>query len=440
MTKSPERMVRELVSDPRGTLAEPQHREALYLVANTLALAVGGLLFWLVLTRGLSVPSEVVGKGYAVVSLGTAVGVVAKSGFDTAMLRHGPRASRSSATDMLHLSVMLGVALTVLLTLVTAGLGDAGVPLPSLPLAGWLLVAAIGSLLLVTWMLDAYFVSDREARFALARNLTFSGVRLLAPLLLILVATPFLVASAWAAGLAFSALVGAVLATRLPDRDGDDVDRGPFLRTTVRNVASSAAEFLPGLLLVPIVLAIAGPRSAAHFGIAWTVAHLLFQIASAISRSALVEFSDAPASRHPGAVRRGILQAAVILAPAAVGAALFAPHVLGVFGAEYAAFGSTAFVVLCASIVVVAPWNLYLAVLRAREQVVPLVAFPVVTVAALFALVPLMESWWGLPGVSVAWIAANAPFGAWSTWRLYQEGQEVASDDTPPVDGHPDPG
>lgn len=440
MEEPPERVLAELVSNPGKVLSEPQHREALHLMVNTLALAAGGLLFWLVLTRGLDVPSRVIGPGYAVVSLGTAIGVLAKSGFDTAILRHAPRASRSSANTLLRLSIGLGVALALVLTLALAGLAQLGLPLPELSLAGWGLVLAIASLLLVTWMQDAYFVSDREARLALTRNLTFSGARLIVPLLLIAIATPYLVASAWALALGLSALLGILLAIRLPDREGEEIDPKPFLLTTVRNVTSSAAEFLPGLLLVPIVLAIDGPEAAAYFGIAWTVAHLLFQLSSAISRSALVAFVEEPQARHPQAVRRGILQHLLVLAPAALGAALLAPHVLGIFGAEYARLGGPAFVILCASILVVAPWYLYLAVLRARERVIPLVLFPAITVVALFVLVPLLEVRYGLPGVSVAWCLANAPFGLWASWRLSQEAREVRTDDPQPVDHHPHPG
>ncbi len=440
MTKPPATMIKELLKDPRAALSEPQNREALFLMVNTLALAGGGFLFWLVLTRLLGVPADAVGEGYAIVSLGTAVGVLAKGGFDTAILCHAPRADRDSAVRLLRWSMLLGTGIALALTGLLAAAAGLGLPLPTLSLPGWGLVAAIGAFLMVTWMQDAYFVSDREARLALTRNMAFSIVRLGAPVALLLLAAPFLVASAWSVALAFSALLGVALAKSLPDRDGETVAKGPFLKTTLRNISSSAAEFLPGLLLTPIVLAIEGAEAAAYFGIAWTVAHLLFQISSAISRSTLVEFTENPHQRHPQAIRRGILQHVIVVLPAAGIGALLAPYVMGIFGAAYATVGGPPFIILAASTLVVAPWYLYLAVLRAREVVLPLVLFPAATVTALFLLVPLLAAPLGLPGVSLAWAIANAPFGAWASWKLYQESKEVNPDDSHAVDRHPHPG
>lgn len=440
MTKPPGRMIADLATNPLEELAEPQNREALYLLVNTLALAVGGLLFWLVVTRGLGVGSETVGRGYAIVSLGTAVGVVAKGGFDTAILRHAPHTDRSGANRLLWIGVAIGVALAVLGTLALVGASQLAGLVPTLAWTGWALVLAIAGLLVATWLLDAYFVSDREARFTVGRNLAFSVARIGFPVLLVIMALPHTVALAWALGLAASAILGLELVRRLPDREGGPAEIRAFLRTAVRNISSSAAEFLPGLVLTPIVLAIQGPEAAAYFGIAWTVAHLIFQLSAAISRSALVEFVEEPSARHPEAVRRGLVQHLLVAAPAALGAALLAPQVLGIFGAEYARLGGPPFVILCASILVVAPWYLYLSVLRARERVTPLVAFPAATVAALFALVPLLEARYGLPGVSLAWLIANAPFGIWAGWRLYREAQEVSDPDAEPVDRRPHPG
>jgi O-antigen/teichoic acid export membrane protein len=182
-------------------------------------------------------------------------------------------------------------------------------------------------------------------------------------------------------------------------------------------MAGSAAEFLPGLLLAPMVLAIDGPDSAAYFGMAWTVASLLFLAAAAVGRSALAEMAR-PGNSMALALRRGLLQVLVVVGPAAVAAVALAPLVLGVFGPAYAARGATAFVVLCASILVVAPSSLYLAVLRVRERTIPLVVLPLSTIVLLLLLAPPLAARWGLPGVAAAWGLANLPAGTWAISRL----------------------
>lgn len=425
-------------------LGEPQHRTAYLLMGNTLLAAAAGLVFWLVLTRWLQLPSEAVGVGYATVAVGTTIGVLAKGGLDTALVRTVPSASGPSAARLLLLAAGIGAATAALVAvaLLLAG-GAAGSAAGGLaPLSGWAwaAAAAIGLLLVVTWLQDAWFLAEGSVQTNLFRTLAASAVRIALPFALVAWAAPTPVATAWGAALLASALVGLVLVRRRPRRDGRDVRSSEFLGSAARNMAGSAAEFLPGLLLAPIVLATDGPAAAAYFGMAWTVASMLFLAVGAIGRSALAEMARPGASTGP-ALRRGLVQTFAVVGPGAVAGILLAPWVLGVFGAEYAREGALAFQILCASVLVVAPASLYLAVLRIRERTLPLVALPLVTIAFLLLLTPPLEASLGLPGVAVAWTLANAPFGLWAVARLLAEtrgrplapplpGQEVS--DVPP--------
>jgi O-antigen/teichoic acid export membrane protein len=430
-------------------LGEPQHRTAYLLMGNTLLAAAAGLVFWLVLTRWLQLPSDVVGVGYTTVAVGTTIGVLAKGGLDTALVRTVPSASGPSAARLLLLAAGIGAvtaALVAVALLLAGNAATAGAALT--PLSGWAWAgaAAIGLLLVVTWLQDAWFLAEGSVQTNLLRTLAASVVRIGLPFALVAWAAPTPVATAWGAALLASALVGLVLVRRRPLRDGRDVQSGEFLGSAARNMAGSAAEFLPGLLLAPIVLATDGPAAAAYFGMAWTVASMLFLAAGAVGRSALAEMARPGAATGP-ALRRGHVQTFAVVGPGALGGILLAPWVLGVFGADYAREGALAFQVLCASVLVVAPASLYLAVLRIRERTLPLVALPLMTIAFLLLLTPPMEARLGLPGVALAWTLANAPFGVWAIARLAVEtrsrpllpplpGQEV-SDVPTPVGGTP---
>jgi O-antigen/teichoic acid export membrane protein len=192
-----------------------------------------------------------------------------------------------------------------------------------------------------------------------------------------------------------------------------------FLASAGRNAAGSAAEFLPGLLLAPIVLAARGPEQAAYFGMAWTLASLLFLSSAAISRSALAALVGTPEGA-PTCIRRATLQHLGAVAPAAVVLVALAPTALAIFGPGYAS-ASLTLAVLALSVIVVAPSYVYLALLRARDRTAPLVAFPLAMILALAVLAPRMADAWGLVGVAGAWLAANVPFGIWAAWRLHQE-------------------
>lgn len=406
-------------------LAEPQHRTAYLLMGNTLLAAAAGLAFWLVLTRWLQLPSETVGVGYTTVALGTTIGVLAKGGLDTALVRTVPSASGPSASRLLLLAAGIGMATALLVALALLAAGATGSALAPLSGIAWAAAAAIGLLLVATWLQDSWFLAEGLVGTNLRRTLAASAVRIAMPFALVAWAAPSPVATAWAASLLASALLGLVLVRRRPQRDGRDVPATEFLGSAGRNMAGSAAEFLPGLLLAPIVLATEGPAAAAYFGMAWTVASMLFLAAGAVGRSALAAMAR-PGAEPALALRRGLLQTFGVVGPGAIAGILLAPWILGVFGADYAREGALALAILCASVLVVAPASLYLAVLRIRERTLPLVALPLATIALLLLLTPALEARMGLPGVAVAWTLANAPFGAWAISRLAIEARATA--------------
>lgn len=404
---------------------EPQHRNASYLLLNTLTGAAVGVLFWVLLTRVAGLKEDHIGVGYATIALGTAVGLLAKGGLDMALMRTVPGASRREAARLLRYGIAVGVAAALLLTLVFAlvvavARWDTNVATP-----GWWLVAAIGVLLVTTWLQDAYFLAEGDARYIFQRNLVFSVARLLLPFAVIALALPHPVALTWALALAASAAAAALLARAFPWREGRTVPRREFLTSAARNVSGSAAEFLPGLLLAPFVFAMDGEEAAAYFGIAWTAASLLFFVSAALSRVATAEMVRNGHNGPGHAVRRGIVQHVWLVLPGALAGAALAPYLLSLFGASYAREGTDVMIILCLSTVVVAPAYLYLGVLRAQERPFALLAFPLAMVAALAVLAPLLESQYGLPGVALAWLGANLPFGAYAAWKLHHLSREV---------------
>jgi O-antigen/teichoic acid export membrane protein len=402
--------------------ATPQHRNAAYLVANNVLGAATGILFWLLLARAAGLPARDLGVGFAVVALATTVAVLAKGGLDTAILRHVPGASRADGAALLRFAALVGCAVAALVALGLAGVAATESYLPQVGPFGWVLVAAIACLLVLAWLQDAYFLAEGDARQSFRRNLVLSAGRLLLPVPLVLLAVPHPVAMAWGLALLASVAAAVGFGRRLPERDGRLVPRREFLQSAMRNVTGSAAEFLPGLLLAPIVLATQGPAAAGYFGMAWTAASLLFVASAALSRSALAEMVRS--GQAGPAVRRAAIHHLVLVLPAAALLALLAPWVLGLFGPGFADQGAPALRILAASTLFVAPATLYLSVLRARERPVALVAFPAAMAIALVAAAPLLAGQAGLAGVAAAWMAANAPFGIYALHRLRLELRE----------------
>lgn len=423
-------LVKWLAERPRHLkthLGDPQHRNAYYLLASNGVGAATGLLFWFLLAAIAGLPPAVIGLGYAIVAVGTTAGVLAKGGLDTALVRTVPTTGRVDGLRLLRFAAVLGAGGALVLCVVIAGASLFTSALPQLDGLGWLLVAGIALLLVVTWLQDAYFIGEGDAKFSFLRNVVLSAGRIALPLPVVLLAFPHPVALTWALALGFSALAAAFFARRFPAREGPPVPRLLFLRRASRNFTGSAAEFLPGLVLVPVILVVQGADAAGYFGIAWTAASLLFVASAAIGRSALSEMVRGGRSRYSEAIRKGARQHAGLLLPAALFGIVLASPIMGLFGAEYAREAAMAFRVLCASILFVAPAYLYLTVLRAEDRPTALAVFPFAMMIVLFLLVPLLTPFYGLMGVALAWLLANIPFGAYGTWRLLRHARQTDS-------------
>lgn len=423
---TPEATTSALASRPRRTLrdgvrlhlAQGQHRTAYVLTLNNVLGAATGFLFWLLLARVAGLGTVAMGVGYAAVALGTLIGVVAKGGLDTALIQMVPGTSRPQGRRLLAVSLAAGSGAAACITVALALAARASGLFPEFSWLAWALIAAIAILLAASWMQDAYFVALGLAGRSLERNLALSAGRLLLPLPMVALAVAHPVPLTWTLALAASALVGLARSRAVPDRPGRHVPARSFLRASLRNIAGGAAEFLPGLLLVPLVLAVDGPAAAAYFGIAWTAAALLFQTSAAIGRSAFAHMVREQAPGLPAAIRRGAVEHVLVVAPVAIAVAILAPQFLGLFGPGYAAHGAVVLSVLCLSIVFVAPTSLYLAVLRARRDARALVVFPLAMMASLALLAPLLDARFGFVGVAWAWVLASAPFGVYAAWRL----------------------
>lgn len=421
---------------------DAQFRNGSYLMLNSIVGAVAGLAFWVVLVRFYVLPDRDIGIGLAIISLCTALGLLAKGGLDTALVRHVPRASREDALGLLRFACLVAfgvvVALVVLLGLLGPLLGGsfAGLDAPAL-----VLVAALSGALAVTWLQDAQFLAAGEARLSFYRNLALHSGRLAAPAFIVGLAVPYPIPAAWGVALVLSALLAHAFVRRMafaPPEAATPVRRKAFLRSAGRNVTGSAAEFLPGLLLPPLVLHLEGAEAAAYFGIAFTGASVLFLLSAAIGRSAFAEMSRTGQTALQ--LRRAVKHHLLVVAPAALVAVALAPEILGYFGWTYAAHGSGVFLLLAASIVFVAPVYLYLALLRSREERGMLLLYPAVNIAALFALAPVLEAQMGTIGIAVAWLLVHAPLGAFAAWKIRAAVREV-NDVEPPaaqaVGGHP---
>ncbi len=417
-----------------------QDRNAVFLLLNTGLGAALGLLFWMLAARLVGPDPAVVGVAYVIIAVGTLAAVVGKGGLDTALLVHIPGAGRIHRRALMRLAVGVGtltaVAIVGAFALAASGSGSQG----GLGAVSWFLAAAIAALLVITWLQDAWFLADGRTRFGFQRNVVANIARIVMLLVFVAIALPFAIALAWAAALVAAAMAGLAFGRRTPatQGEGEPVPTQRFLRTAFQNLSGSTAEFVPGLLLAPLVFGLAGAADAAYFAMAWAGASLLFLACAAIARATLASMAGRPQAHLAPAVRRGVLQLACVVLPAVGVGLVLAPWALSILGTAYVEGSTAALRILVLSSLFVAPTYLYLSVLRAQARVLPLWLVPVALCIALLIMTPPLILGLGLAGVGLAWTLAHVPLACYSAWKLREEGWGVnALGPAAPFRGHP---
>lgn len=399
---------------------DPLYLNGYALILNAAVSSAVGFLFWLVAARRFQ--AEHIGIGAAVVSASTLAALIGKAGFDAAIIRYGPTASGRGIRRLLRVSIFATLVLTCLTALVILILASGGVdslaPLRETRFAlGFFALAAATA---VAWILDAYFISEQAAMLVLVRNVAFNVVKLVVPFVLAASIAVRAVPLAWGAGLAASLAVAFALLPRLlrarPSQEGTPLRAREVALYAARNYVLNVSEFLPGLLLPILVLAMLGAEANAHFFLAWTVATVAFLASKSVAQSA---FAALVRQGSPGAaIRKAFVLSGLVLVPAALVFHLGAPLLLGLFGDRYGAEGANLLRLLALSILPVGVTNIYLAYLKARADGWELTLLPALCLAGLLLAMPFALARWGIEGAGLSWLAVQAAAGVYAAIRL----------------------
>jgi O-antigen/teichoic acid export membrane protein len=161
------------------------------------------------------------------------------------------------------------------------------------------------------------------------------------------------------------------------------------------------------IMLPPImVLQVAGSAASAYFYLPWMIGGLLRLVAANMSTSLIVEASldIGNTEQH---FRRARLQTMRLVAPLTLFVVLAAPHLLHVFGPDYADEGSFLLRLLALATVPSAFISLYGGLLRIQNRIRPLVAVYALTAVLTLTLSALLLPVHGINGVGIAWLASQ---------------------------------
>lgn len=399
---SPSRLLERLSTD--HLLAN-----SVYLMANTIAMAGLGFVFWFLVAK-LFDPGDV-GIGTTLISASGLIGLASLLGFDNSFIRYLPTSLRRNGHINTGLLFVLGASLVLALgyVVVTPSFTPKLAFLQDRPVYAvlFLLLTAATALNQVT---DSIFIAYRGARFNLLLD---GGLQSLSK-----IGLAFVFAGAGAFGVFASAGTAALLAVlgsllvlwrRFGFRLRPTVDRAVLRQIGEFTGGSYVATLLnlsPVMLLPIIVLNRLGSASAGYFYIAFMIANVVFTAAYSVSLSLFAETSYGERTTRELA-RRGLGALLALVVPAALVLSLGSHLILLPFGRDYSDHAATALAVLGLSAPVVAGADLCGALLRARGAVAGIIRLTAIYAVSVIGF----ASWWGgsgLDGIALGWLAGNA--------------------------------
>jgi O-antigen/teichoic acid export membrane protein len=395
----------------RRALAGSLLRNGLYIMGTTAVTSLLGFGFWLIAAHLL--PAADVGRAASLVSAMLFVAVITNLGLGQVLIS---RLGQRRPGYEWSLTVNTALLAAALVSLAGGLIAGALVPLLIPSLRGdvgtaTLLVLPLGVIAIAcSQVLDFACIAERQARPSFLRNAVAALVRLT---LIAVVALASGDGEIWLPAIwvvSFFAIdLNGVLWTLpglgrsyFPTLAGWRRELTDLRHLIAGHQAINLGSQAPAYLLPILVSARLGPTEGAYFYASFMLATALYFIAPAIGNSLFAE-----GAKHPDQLRADLGRAgryiALLALPPAIVLVAAAPLLLGFFGSDYADAGTGLLYVLVATALLDAPYQLVLAVLRARGQLRDAAtatwALLLTCVAATWLLLPPL----GLVGAGVGW-------------------------------------
>jgi O-antigen/teichoic acid export membrane protein len=382
-------------------------RNGYALMANTVVTGVLGLGYWLLAARHYSEAD--VGRASAAYSAMNLLAGVTALSLIGAMARFIPQSGRGTG-KLIRLgygvSVLSAIIGSVVFLLIAGRPGSSYSELTGVP------IGIIFTGCVIIWSLftlqDGALVGMRNASWVTLENALFgiAKIAMLLPLATVIPHTGLYVSWMVPAALAVPAVNWLIFRKLLPRHkdiagSAPPPTRGQVGRFLAGDV-SGALMLLASINLVPVLVALSvRPGLNAYFYMAWTIGITLDLLAANMALSLTVEgaFDPVKLAAHAKAALRRLM---MLLVPVAIGLALLAPWILGLFGPGYAKYGAPILVLLAAATVPRTLTEIYLGALRAQNRTSFVALIQGIRAVMILTLVLVLTGSMGIVGAGVA--------------------------------------
>jgi O-antigen/teichoic acid export membrane protein len=387
--------------------SSPLLRNGYALMANTVVTGLLGLGYWLLAARHYGEAD--VGRASAAYSAMNLLAGITALSLIGAMARFIPQSGRGTGKLIrlgYGISVLSAIIGSVVFLLVAGRPGSSYSELTGVPV-GIIFTGAV-----IIWSLftlqDGALVGMRNASWVTLENAVFgiAKIAMLLPLATVIPHTGLYVSWMVPAVLAVPAVNWLIFRKLLPKHKHINTTAPPPTRGQVGRFlagdVSGALMLLASINLVPVLVAMfVEPGLNAYFYIAWTIGITLDLLAANMALSLTVEgaFDPVALAGHAKAALRRLM---MLLVPIAVGTALLAPWILGLFGPGYAKYGAPILVLLAAATVPRTLTEIYLGALRAQNRTSFVALIQGIRAVLILSLTLVLTHSMGIVGAGVA--------------------------------------
>lgn len=375
-----------------------------YNILAILSTALFGFVFWLIGAR-LYHASDI-GAAQIVISAMFGIAAISLFGFNFAIPKFFPDEKRNemligSCLSVSVLAALIGSAVFALL--LDFFLKPHGV-------FGGALFSVAFALITASWsvgaIMDSFFIAVGDSRSLFVRNTILNVIKLGALFLGLYLGSKMLFFS-WGVGsvLSIAAMLFFLPKIRrffIPAFSGQLVRK--ILPLSAGNYFSWGFNYVVGLIGLPILAASWGLDFVGYFGIAWSVATVLFIVSSSLSQVLIAEAANSPDTAR--LVRKSLKYSFAFLIPAFIATAILGSYVLSFFGPAYPK-ASDALIVLAFSSLPLALVNAYIAQKSISNSAASIMAINGARLAVFVLCALALTAQYGMAGTAAAWLFAN---------------------------------
>ncbi len=382
------------------------YRNSIFLMINTLIMAVCGFFFWIIAAR--FYPSEEVGLATALISLMSLITGLSVLGLNVGIIKYLPTAEDkdkkiNTALTLVILSTIIVTSIFLVFSKYVSSklvfVHDSLIL--SFIFLFFMIISSANSLI------EGIFTAYRDTKFILIKNAIFSSLKLIFPFFLVFLGA-YGIFSSWMISLFIGLLISfVILAIRFkykPKFAAHDSIIKKIGKYSFSNYIAGFIGTLPSMIIPLVILNYLGAEQSAYYYMAMMIASLLFAIPQSTANSLFAEGSyDEEKLKHH--ISKSVKIISLLLIPAILVTIFFGQYVLLAFGKEYSREGFKFLQLLALGSCFVGINSVFGSIFRIKNRLKELVFRSILGSVLIIGLsYVLIQNGFGLLGVGYSWL------------------------------------